>query len=127
MSASGLLTEGELELMAPLWSLGEGTVHEVRAALGPERDLAYTTVSTVLRILERKGFVTATKRGRSHVYRPTVSKTAYQATALRHTLGRLFGGRPSDLVRQLLDTSEVDPDELDAIEALLEQHREDPS
>ena len=65
--------------MTILWRLGEGTVSEVRAELPAERALAYTSVSTVLRILEKKGLVRPRKAGRGHVYIPAVEKGATSA------------------------------------------------
>jgi len=75
----------ELDCMRALWGLGEGTVHEVRARLLPERALAYTTVTTVMDYLSKKELVTRQKRGRAFVYRPRVSEEA----AREHALGRL--------------------------------------
>jgi len=75
----------ELDCMRALWGLGEGTVHEVRARLLPERALAYTTVTTVMDYLSKKDLVTRQKRGRAFVYRPRVSEEA----AREHALGRL--------------------------------------
>lgn len=71
--------------MRALWALGEGTVHEVRARLLPERALAYTTVTTVMDYLSKKDLVTRHKRGRAFVYRPSVS----EEVAREHALGRL--------------------------------------
>ena len=118
--AERLLTEAELELMRILWQAQEGTVRDVLDQLPPERDLAYTTVSTTLRILESKGFVASRKEGRSHVYTPTEPKPRYEARSLRHMLGSLFGGDRLALVRQLIDSEPVPDDELRALQALLD-------
>lgn len=75
----------ELDCMRALWQLGEGTVHEVRAQLLPERALAYTTVTTVIDYLSKKELVTRHKRGRAFVYRPRVS----QDVAREHAVDRL--------------------------------------
>ena len=77
------LTNVELELMTILWTLGEGNVTQVIAALPAERALAYTSVSTILRILEGKGFVAARREGRGHLYKPTISKNEYEARAVK--------------------------------------------
>jgi len=120
-----LLTDAELELMRILWDRGEGTVRDVLAHLPPERDLAYTTVSTTLRILEGKGFVTARKEGRSHVYAPAEAKPRYEARSVRHMLGALFGGDRLALMRQLIDPDEVDRDELIELRSLLDARLDD--
>lgn len=118
-----LLTEVELELMHCLWRLGEGTVHDVLGVLSPERTLAYTSVSTVLRILVGKGVLVVRKEGRGHVYVPRVSKVAYETTSLRHMVQRVFDGAPDALVRRLLETGELDEQALAAIRALLRKRR----
>jgi len=71
--------------MRALWALGEGTIHEIRARLLPERALAYTTVTTVMDYLAKKELVARQKRGRAFVYQPQVS----QETARQHAVGRL--------------------------------------
>jgi len=120
-----LLTEAELELMSVLWASGGATVREVMAALPADRQPAYTTVSTVLRILEKKGFVTSRKQGRSHRYAPALGRERYQARQLRHTLGSLFGGSPSALVRRLLSSTAVGADELADLRRLLDEGAEE--
>ena len=99
-----LLTEAELELMIPLWDLGEGTVRDVMAQLPPDR--AYTTVSTLLRILEQKGFVAPRVEGRRHVYVPLVAREGYERRGVKHLLARLFRGDALGLVRHLVEDDE---------------------
>jgi predicted transcriptional regulator len=118
-----LLTDVELELMTPLWQLGEGTVHDVLASLSPARKLAYTSVSTVLRILVGKGVLVVRKEGRGHVYVPNISKAEYEATSLRHIVHRVFDGAPDALVRRLLETEELNEQKLAAIRTLLRKRR----
>ncbi len=120
--ASRLLTEVELELMQILWRLGPSSVHDVLAALTQGRELAYTSVSTMLRILEKKKFVLSRKNGRSHLYVPRLSKEKYEAAALKHMLGSVFEHQPALLVKQLLDAGGVDSEELRAIKKLLDEH-----
>ena len=118
-----LLTDVELELMTPLWQLGEGTVHDVLGTLPSARKLAYTSVSTVLRILVGKGVLVVRKEGRGHVYVPRISKAEYEATSLRHIVQRVFDGAPDALVRRLLETEELNEQKLAAIRALLRKRR----
>ena len=118
-----LLTDVELELMTALWQLGEGTVHDVLATLPSARTLAYTSVSTVLRILVGKGVLVVRKEGRGHVYVPRISKAAYEATSLRHIVQRVFDGAPDALVRRLLEIEELSEQKLAAIRALLRKRR----
>jgi len=116
-----LLTETELELMTILWRLGEGNVHSVMEQLHPARRLAYTSVSTILRILEEKNVVTARKEGRGHIYIPAISKSDYEAASVKHMVTTLFSGNSSALVKQLLNSSDLDEKELAEIKTILAQ------
>jgi predicted transcriptional regulator len=115
------LTEVELELMTILWQLGGGTVNDVIAALPAGRALAYTSVSTILRILEQKGVLVAEKVGRGHRYCPRFSKDAYQAFALEDVVGKVFDGEPVDLVRRMVDARQLSKKDLKALRALIER------
>lgn len=118
-----LLTEVELELMNILWRLDEGSVADVIEALPKERDLAYTSVSTILRILEQKKILKTRKEGRGHVYIPILKKSEYEAKSVRHMVDKVFDGAPiamfGALVKELLDAKELDAAELSEIQAML--------
>lgn len=118
-----MLTEVELELMTILWRMGEGSVNDVIAGLPVDRDLAYTSVSTILRILEQKKIVSARKEGRGHVYVPELGKADYEAQSVRNMVTKVFEGRPvamvSTLVKQLLDSKGLSSSELAEIQALI--------
>lgn len=120
-----LLTEVELELMSILWKIEEGSVQDVIANLPEERDLAYTSVSTILRILEQKKIVKTRKEGRGHVYIPLLQKSDYEAKSVKHMVDKVFNGAPvamvSTLVKQLLETKNIDASELAEIRLLLEK------
>ncbi len=116
-----LLTETELELMNILWRLGEGSVRDVLGALPEDRRLAYTSVSTILRILEQKNALIARKVGRGHVYRPAVAKQAYEAKSVAHLVDKLFEGAPLALVQRLLDAGELSRDELEHMQKMLDE------
>lgn len=116
-----LLTEVELELMTILWRLGEGSVADVLEQLPKERDLAYTSVSTVLRILEQKRILKTRKEGRGHVYIPTLAKSDYEAKTVKHVVERVFEGTPVALVKQLLSSVKMSKEELDELKKLLNQ------
>ena len=115
------LTEVELELMNILWRLDGGTVNDVLAALPPERPLAYTSVSTILRILEQKGVLGSEKVGRGHRYLPLVPKQDYEAFALEQVMGKVFDGQPVALVRRLVDGGQLSREDLAALQELLEE------
>lgn len=119
------LTEVELEFMSQLWDLGEATVREVQDALLPERKLAYTSAATILRILEQKGFVTSTKRGKTFIYRTTLSKDTYQSRSLRNLSEKLFDNTPAALVARLVDDNDLSEEALDEIRALIDKRLRD--
>lgn len=119
------LTEVELEFMSELWELGQGNVRDVMARLAPERNLAYTSGATILRIMEQKGFVTSTKDGKTFVYVPAVTKDAYQSRSLRDLSDKLFDGAPAMLVARLVDDSGMSEAALEEIRALLERRLKD--
>ncbi len=113
------LTPVELELMQLVWRLGEVSVADVLAALPPERALAYTSVSTVLRILEQKGVVRSRKQGRGHLYSAVLPREAYEAQSVRHLVDTLFEGTPSALVARLVEAVPLAPEEVEQIRKLL--------
>ncbi|MES3037908.1 MAG: BlaI/MecI/CopY family transcriptional regulator, partial [Bdellovibrionota bacterium] len=100
--------------------LGEAAVSEVMEQLPQKRDLAYTTVSTILRILEQKKVLKTRKEGRGHVYIPAITKEAYEAKTLRHMVERVFDGTPVALVKQLLSASDLSDSDLAQIKKLIE-------
>lgn len=115
------LTEAELRLMEIVWDKGTATVGEVAAALPGEPALAYNTVLTTLRILERKGYVRHTKarEGRAFVYRAVVDRKKASRNAVRHVVRRFFANSPELLVLNLLDDGDLSEQELQNIRNLL--------
>jgi len=118
------LTDVELELMNILWELGEAGVAEVIAKLPAGRELAYTSVSTILRILEGKGIVEARKQGRGHVYVPVLMRADFEAHAVKDVVQRVFAGVPVAMVRQLLDNVQLSEDDVREVRKLLSRTRE---
>ncbi len=114
-----LLTDVELELMNILWDLKEGSVADVIEHLSPHRNLAYTSVSTMLRILEQKSVLTNRKEGRGHVYIPLLKKNEYEARSVKHMVDKVFNGAPLALVKQLLESSSIAQSEIDELKILL--------
>jgi len=119
MKEEKLLTETELEMMRLLWVRGGGTVNDVLEGLPKGRDLAYTSVSTILRILEKKGFLKSRKDGRAHIYKPSVDKSDYEARTLRHVVRNVFDGKKVGLMRQLIGSGDIQPEELEELRRLL--------
>ena len=119
-----LLTDTELELMEVLWSLEESPARGVMEALPPEGRRAYTTVATLLRVLEKKGLVTTRRDGRADVYRPSLSRDDYELRSVRVLTKKLFDRQPAALVRRLLDAKDLSRGELEDIRRLLEEKLE---
>jgi predicted transcriptional regulator len=104
------LTKLELELMQVIWRLGNGTVGAVQAEL--PRDLAYTTVQTMLNILERKGKLRRELHGRAYVYSARVTEAKALGQGVRDMIDRMFGGSSEELVMSLLKNGQIDADRL---------------
>ncbi len=122
-----LLTEVELEFMNELWALGEGSVRDVLGRLPEDRNLAYTSGATILRILEEKGFVDSRKDGKSLVYRPLLGKNTYQTRSLQNLSRTLFDDTPATLVARLVDDADLTENDLEEIRALVERRLQDDS
>ena len=113
------LTSTELEMMQIIWRHDSCTVATVRQELLPERDLAYTSVSTIVRILEKKGFVTSTREGRGYVYSASIEKKEYQEQALNFLVCDVFDRTPTLLVQRLVDSDVLTKEELQEFQDLL--------
>jgi len=100
------LTRLELKIMQVIWRLGRGTVSAVQAELKPA--LAYTTVQTMLNILERKGKLQRDLEGRAYVYSAKVTEEKAVGQTLRDVIDRMFGGSSEELVMSLLKSRQID-------------------
>jgi predicted transcriptional regulator len=118
---SPTLTEAELRLMEVLWERGRSTVNDVADAVSGEAPLAYSTVLTTLRILERKGYVRHAKEGRAFVYEPVVGRGEASRSAIRYVLSRFFGNSPKLLVLNMLEDEQIDQRELKRLKDLIER------
>lgn len=116
---SEILTELELSIMQILWRVGCGGVADVQMELPEDKPLAYTTVSTVLRLLEKKGFVMSEKEGRAHIYLPAVAQEAYEAKHLNHVVKSVFSDTPMRMVKRLLDTEDMSVEDIHELRRLL--------
>jgi predicted transcriptional regulator len=117
---SPTLTEAELRLMDVLWARSEGTVTDVAAALG-DPPLAYNTVLTTLRILEKKGYVKHRAVGRAFVYSPKVGRDEARSSVIDYVVSRFFDNSPRALMLKLLDTEHLDERDVARMRALLER------
>lgn len=118
--SSPALTDAEARVMAVLWRTRTATVAEVVAALKERAAVSYSTVQTILRILEKKGYVTHDKVARAFLYQPVVDERQARKRALRHLVSRLFDGSPSLLVLNVLDDEELDEAERARLKKMIE-------
>lgn len=112
----------QLAIMRVLWDRGEATVMDVQESLDLERPLAYSTVATVLSRMEQKGLVRHRAQGRVFYYQPAITEDGISTSLVDELVDRIFGGSPSALVSHLLESDQVDPDELDRIKRLVFKH-----
>ena len=124
---STALTDGELRLMQILWEKGPSTVGAVVELVPGRRRPAYNTVLTMLRILERKGYVTHVKQGRAFVYQPLLDRGAARRGALSSLLARFFDNSPELLVLNLLGRDTLDEKELKRVRDLIASSTDSPA
>lgn len=118
---SETLTEAELRIMNVLWLKGFGTVQAILDALSQRPTLAYNSVLTTIRVLERKGYVRHSKDGRAHVYAPLVGQKEATRSEIRHLVGRFFKNSHEQLVLNILEDQGVDAEELNRLREMLER------
>jgi predicted transcriptional regulator len=116
---SATLTEAELRLMDVLWQKGRATVRDVVTSLPEKRPLAYNSVLTTIRILEKKGYVGHIKDGRAHVYMPIVERRDATRSEVRHLISRFFKDSHELLVLNILEDKSIDEVELKRLRGLL--------
>ena len=122
--ADFVLGDRELDVMGALWELGSGTVTEVRERLPAA--LAYTTVLTILRNLEAKGFLRHKVEGKAHRYFPRVAQRTARRNALAHILDKLFHGSPEQLIAQLVEDEKLSAADLKRLRAQLAPGSKEP-
>jgi len=116
------LTPLELEIMHVLWDVGAANVQTVQQHL--PRELAYTTVQTMLNILHRKDKVNRTLKDRAYFYEPAVSRSQAVGQHMGDIVERLFGGSAESLVMSLVETKHLTAKKLERLQKLLEENRE---
>jgi BlaI family transcriptional regulator, penicillinase repressor len=117
---SATLTEAELRIMNVLWDRGSATVHEVLQAFPDNPPVAYNSVLTIVRILEKKGYVKHAKDKRAHVYTALMNRKDATRFEVRHLISRFFGNSHEQLVLNVLEETSIDAEELNRLRQLLE-------
>jgi BlaI family transcriptional regulator, penicillinase repressor len=118
---SGTLTEAELRIMNVLWARGSGTVQEVLDSIAERPALAYNSVLTTIRVLERKGYVKHLKDGRAHVYSPLVGRKEATRSEIGHLVSRFFSSH-EQLMLNLLEDRGISQPEIDRLRAMLAEN-----
>ena len=122
-SQSATLTEAELRIMQVLWERGSATVQQVLDAVSSEKPLAYNSVLTIVRILEKKGCVKHLKDGRAHVYTALLNREEATRSEIKHLVSRFFDNSCELLVLNLLHEEGLDKEELARLRKMLEEAR----
>jgi predicted transcriptional regulator len=117
---SATLTEAELRIMDVLWRKGSGSVQQVLDWL--PSTLAYNSVLTTIRILEKKGHLKHIKDGRAHIYEPVIGREEATRSEIRHLVGRFFRNSHEALLLNILQDEEIDAAQLKRLREMLEQH-----
>ncbi|HEV2739741.1 MAG TPA: BlaI/MecI/CopY family transcriptional regulator [Candidatus Elarobacter sp.] len=119
------LTEAEQRLMEIVWSAGPATVGQIVEAIPEAERPAYNTVQTIMKILERKGYVEHRAEGRAFVYQAVVDRDAAARTALSHVVQRFFGGSPRALALNLVEGDHLTEDELDELQRTISRAKDE--
>jgi len=117
------LTPLELEIMQVLWETGPANVQTVQQRLG--RQLAYTSVQTMLNVLQRKSKVRRTLKDKAYFYRPAVTRSQVTGHAVGDLIDRLFGGSAESLVMNLVEARHLTPEKLARLNMLVEEGARD--
>jgi len=118
---SGTHTEAELRIMNVLWLKGSGTVQQVLDSITQKPTLAYNSVLTTIRVLERKGYLKHLKDGRAHVYTPLVGQQEATRSEIRHLVSRFFKNSHEQLVLNVLEDQGIEPEELARLRQMLDR------
>jgi len=117
------LTAKEEEIMQILWELKKGLVRDIMDRL-PSSNLPYTTVSSIVRILEKKGFVSHKPYGKTHEYYPLVTKAQYRRNKFRHLLSDYFDNSLESVVSYLVTEEKFSPEELEDLSRIINQEKD---
>ena len=117
------MTPLELEIMQVLWEIGPANVQTVQKAM--KRELAYTTVQTMLTVLHRKKRVKRTLKDKAYIYKAAVSRAKFTGHAVREFIDRLFGGSAEGLVVSLIHEKHITPDRLSKLKEMIEKEESD--
>lgn len=113
-------SELEMQILSVLWQKGGSTVREVLEAMPDGKERAYTSVLSVMQVMEKKGLLTHTNRGTAHVYTPAVQRKKIIQPFMRKILNEVFGGKPSEMMQALMAEAPIDDQEMAQIQKIIE-------
>ena len=119
-----ILTRQELQIMKVIWGLGAATVKDVSEIMSQSKPVAYTTILTLMGILEDKGALAHTRSGRAFLFRPLLSRRQATRNVVHDVTMRFFDGNPEKLIEDVLANETLDPDQLDFVRSMLESRQE---
>lgn len=112
----------EMQVLSVLWDSGPLTARDVLERLPDRKDRAYTTVLSIMQVMEKKGLLTHSMEGRANVYKPAVTRKQVMKPFVRSLVQNVFGGSPARALQHLLEDETVDADQLAAIRELIDKH-----
>ncbi|WP_339689588.1 BlaI/MecI/CopY family transcriptional regulator [uncultured Pseudoalteromonas sp.] len=121
---SNQLTDGEQSIMEVLWESGEASVRDITEELSKEKKTAYTTVQTLCKILAEKGYADFRKEGKAFIYTPKITQKEARQSALTSMLNKFFGGSPKVLAQHLMQETDIDLDDLEALQRKVDQSKD---
>jgi BlaI family penicillinase repressor len=119
-----ILTRQELQIMKVIWRLGTATVKDVCDIMSQTKAVAYTTILTLMGILEEKGALAHTRSGRAFLFRPILSRRQATRNQMRDVIARFFDGNPERLMGDVLENETLNPDQLESVRILLDSRQE---
>ena len=117
-----ILTEVEQEMMNILWKIEPCSIHQIIENLPKNRELAYTSVATIIRILEQKEFLKSDKENKFHVYSSKITKEEYEKKSLSHLAKNVFDNKPLNIVKCLFNSKNLSKNDLHEIQKLLDEN-----
>lgn len=115
----------EMQVLSVLWQRGPATVRDILDAMPDGKSRAYTTILTVMQVMEKKGLVSHTAQGNTHIYAAAVSREQVAGPLLKDLVRHLFGGSRVSALQHLLQENEVSPGEMDEIKQLIATHEKE--
>lgn len=119
-----ILTDGEMKIMKIIWQLGEATVSDVLKRQENNKNLAYNTILTMMRIMEDKGYISHKKKGKAHIFSPVISASQARIKAIKHMMDNFFNGSPELLVQSLVESKNISLDDIERIKKIIDENRD---